>query len=159
MGTILRQGYSNKKIGISTFILVAIHDITQLYLNITYSQNSQNVLRNYHNSFIGNLMDIYINVYWLIIINILIAIIMNLFIYYYIDSVGKSFWSCSFKVCINSALLCSLTDKIIFKGSIDFLLLMDVYMVDIKDIYMIISVVLLLCEIILNDREVVVTTK
>lgn len=71
----------------------------------------------------------------LIIINIL-AIILFFELYRYYNHKGnKDFWSDMCFLFITSGALCSLIDKIFYGGSLDFIGISDLFIADIKDIY------------------------
>jgi signal peptidase II len=87
-----------------------------------------------------------------LIINI-IAIPLVVQIYrFYIKENTPSFWvNAAFVLCF-SGIVCSMIDKMFFGGSLDFLMLKDLFVADIKDFYITLSIGCLLVEILLNSK-------
>lgn len=87
-----------------------------------------------------------------LVINIL-AIPLFIQIYrFYIQENGPSFWAnIAFVLCISGA-ICSMLDKMFFGGSLDFLMLKPLFVADIKDFYITLSIGCLLSELFLNPK-------
>ncbi len=90
---------------------------------------------NTHGSWLNARFDFGVNFSFLIFINC-IALILIIEIYRYHKFKGnKSFWSDMCLVFILCGALCSLIDKVFYGGSLDFIGISDLFIADIKDIY------------------------
>ena len=93
----------------------------------------------------------------LIFINAL-ALILFLELYrYYIHKGNKDFWADLCFIFISAGALCSLIDKIFYGGSLDFIGISDLFIADIKDIYINIGILFFIMAIYkkgyLTDNE------
>lgn len=93
----------------------------------------------------------------LILINTL-ALILFLELYrYYIHKGNKDFWGDLCFVFISAGALCSLIDKVFYGGSLDFIGISDLFIADIKDIYINIGILFFVMALYksgyLNDSE------
>lgn len=71
---------------------------------------------------------------------------------FYIKENSASFWAdIAFVLCF-SGTVCSMIDKMFFGGSLDFLMLKGLFVADIKDFYLTLSIGCLLAEIFLNSK-------
>ena len=90
---------------------------------------------NTHGSWLNARFNAGVNFTFLIVIN-LISLLLILEVYRYYSSKGnKSFWSDMCLLFIFAGALCSLIDKVFYGGSLDFIGISDLFIADIKDIY------------------------
>jgi signal peptidase II len=154
--------FNSKKIILITFILIIIEQGTKLIIRNTLGIGSNyeiitnwlyfypllNTLGSWGASRFGLTLGIKV----FLIINI-IAIPLVVQIYrFYIKENTPSFWvNVTFVLCF-SGIVCSMIDKMFFGGSLDFLMLKDLFVADIKDFYITLSIGCLLVEILLNSK-------
>ncbi|GAB6168557.1 hypothetical protein JCM1393_10170 [Clostridium carnis] len=87
----------------------------------------------------------------LIIINT-IALVLFLELYrYYLHNGNKSFWGDMCFLFITSGALCSLIDKVFYGGSLDFIGISDLFIADIKDVYINLGILFFIMCIYKND--------
>lgn len=161
LGLNFKNGYSKKFILLFSVFLIVFHESLQVILDIAYKYGGTQSLinKNSYGSFVGDLLTIKISFLWLGALNIVLLIVLDAMVLKYIQVCGKSFWNSTFLVCINSGLICSFFDKVFFKGSYDFILILNGILIDIKDIYLFLACILLLCEMILNEKANILITK
>lgn len=156
------SGFSYKKAFLTVCILIFIEQGIKLIIRSTISMGTSlrligdwlyfypllNTLGSWGASRFG--LTLGINAF--LVINI-IAIPLLVQIYrFYINENGPSFWSnITFILCLSGA-VCSMIDKMFFGGSLDFLMLKPLFVADIKDFYLTLSIGCLITEIILNPR-------
>lgn len=87
-----------------------------------------------------------------LVINILIIPLIIQIYRFYIREKGHSYWANTTFVLCFSGVLCSMIDKMFFGGSLDFLMLNNLFVADIKDFYLTLSIGCLLAEMFLNPN-------
>lgn len=138
------QGFSRKKV-FSIFVILMIIDqgikiviksfFFHNYFEIIPNFLSFNPIINTEGSWLNARFGAGVSFQFLIILNIL-ALILFLEIYRYSIHKGKKdFWSDLCFLFISSGALCSLIDKIFYGGSLDFIGISDLFIADVKDIY------------------------
>lgn len=88
----------------------------------------------------------------LICVNIFMFIFSTVIYNVHIKKYGKSFWSDWFIIFTSAGLISSLIDKIFWGGSLDYINIANNIILDLKDIYMLFGIVLIICEVILNEK-------
>lgn len=161
LGINFKDGYNKRIIVLFSGFLIVFHGSIQVLFNIIYKYGGIEALinKNTYGSFIGSLLTLKISFIYLGILNIMLLILLDVLVFKYIQVCGKSFWNSTFLVCINSGLICSFFDKIFFRGSYDFILIFNGFLIDIKDIYLFLACILFLCEVILNENTNIIITK
>ena len=81
-----------------------------------------------------------INFPMLITLNIIAIFLFIEFYRYYTSKNNKSFWSDLCFISIIAGCLCSLIDKVFYGGSLDFIGISDLFIADLKDIYINIAI-------------------
>lgn len=138
------NGFSNKSI-INIFLLLMLIDqgikiiihffFFEKYIPIINNFLSFNPIINTDGSWLNARFGTNVSFTLLIAINF-IALIIFLEIYrYFSKKYNKSFWSDMCFLFIFSGALCSLIDKVFYGGSLDFIGIGDLFIADIKDIY------------------------
>lgn len=95
-------------------------------------------------------LDMGIKVY--IIFNI-IFFPVTIYVYkYYSRSYRKSFFLNSSFILIFAGIVCSLIDKVFWGGSLDYILIKDIFVADLKDIYITLGAGSLIIEMLLNNK-------
>lgn len=100
----------------------------------------------------NQIFNMNISILSLIVINLILIAISIWGYKIHVKAYGKSLWSDLFIVFICSGLICSLLDKVFWKGSIDFIHFSNLIIFDFKDVYLIMSIFLLIFEMILNEN-------
>lgn len=87
----------------------------------------------------------------LIFLNIIALILFVEFYRYYLSKNNKSFWADMSFLFITAGALCSLIDKIFYGGSLDFIGISDLFIADVKDIYINLGVLFFVMLIYKSD--------
>lgn len=155
-------GFSSKKILLIIFVLIIIEQGTKLIIRSTISMGTSyelihdwlyfypllNTLGSWGASRFG--INLGIDVF--LAINIIIIPLVVQIYRFYIKEKEPSFWAdTTFLLCF-SGIICSMIDKMFFGGSLDFLMLKDLFVADIKDFYLTLSIGCMLTELILNSK-------
>lgn len=153
--------FNSKKIVLIIFILIIIEQGTKLIIRSTPSivSNYELIVNwlyfypvlNTSGSWGASRFGLTFGIKVFLIINI-IAIPLVVQIYrFYVKENGPSFWgNITFVLCF-SGIVCSMIDKMFFGGSLDFLMLKGLFVADIKDFYITLSIGCLLIEIFLTS--------
>lgn len=154
-------GLKSNKIFLIILVLIIIEQGLKLLIRITGNMEaSYELIHNwlYFNPVLNTLgswgasrFGLTLGITAFLIINI-IAIPLVLQIYrFYIKENTPSFWvSNAFILCF-SGIICSMIDKMFFGGSLDFIMLKNLFVADIKDFYITLSIGCLLVELLLQN--------
>lgn len=164
LGNRFKNGVKNKQIYILAFIFLdqGIKLFLGYLINVKkYIINSSYIFlqKNEYGSFLGSILGKKSNIIYLIILNVVLIYLIICIYKIHINKYGKSFWSDMFFIFMDAGLICSLIDKVFFGGSLDYMNICNIILVDIKDIYFVLSMVLLLCEVILNEKVDILLNK
>lgn len=156
------SGFSYKRMLLTIFILIVIEQGTKLIIRSTVSIGTSfelitdwlyfypilNTLGSWGASRFGLTLGIKV----FLVINIIVIPLVVQIYRFYIKENGTSFWvNITFVLCF-SGIVCSLIDKMFLGGSLDFLMLKDLFIADIKDFYITLSIGCLISEIFLNSN-------
>lgn len=138
------KGFSSKVVIIIFVILMLIDQGTKIlirffffnkYIEIIKGFLSFDPIINTDGSWLNARFGLGIGFSALILLNIL-AVILFIEVYrYYLSKENKDFWADMSFLFITTGALCSLIDKIFYGGSLDFIGISDLFIADIKDIY------------------------
>lgn len=140
------NGYSGKNICIIFAILMIIDQGIKVLIKVFFFNNyfevikgflSFNPIINTDGSWLNARFGTTVNFPILISINILsLFLFVELYRYYlYKNKNNKSFWADMCFLFITTGALCSLIDKVFYGGSLDFIGISNLFIADIKDIY------------------------
>lgn len=138
------NGLSTKKVTIILFITLLIDQLIKLIIKLFFFSDTKVIIKNLlafnpiintDGSWLNARFNTGISFSFLIILNFF-ALILFLELYrYLIFKKHKSFWIDMCFIFIFSGALCSFIDKIFYGGSLDFIAIGDLFIADIKDIY------------------------
>lgn len=144
------HGFSNKIIFIIFFTLMIIDQGIKVIIKFFFFNSYTEIINNFisfnpiintDGSWLNARFGLGIGFVSLIILNIL-AVFLFIEIYrYYLFNGNKDFWADMSFLFILSGALCSLIDKIFYGGSLDFIGISDLFIADIKDIYINLGIV------------------
>ena len=144
LSKIYKDGFSKKVLYIIFLVLMLIDQGIKIviklfffddYFNIIKDFLSFNPIINSEGSWLNARFGLGVGFIPLIVINSF-AIILFIEVYrYYLSKGNKDFWADMSFLFITSGALCSLIDKIFYGGSLDFIGISDLFIADIKDIY------------------------
>lgn len=166
LGERYSKGFSGKKVFSIFAILMIIDQGIKIIIKFFFFDNyfeiipkflSFDPIINTEGSWLNARFGVGVGFPLLIIINAL-ALILFLELYrYYIHKGNKDFWADLCFIFIFSGALCSLIDKVFYGGSLDFIGISDLFIADIKDIYINIGILFFIMTIYkkgyLNDTE------
>lgn len=156
LGECYAKGFSGKNV-FSIFAILLLIDqgiklIIKLFFFDVYFEIIPNFLSfdpiiNTEGSWLNARFDVGVSFSFLIFINTL-ALILFLELYRYsIHKGNKDFWSDLCFVFISAGALCSLIDKVFYGGSLDFIGISNLFIADIKDIYINIGILFFIMSI------------
>ncbi|MGL5345907.1 MAG: signal peptidase II [Peptostreptococcaceae bacterium] len=138
------EGFSSKVV-INIFLILMIIDqgikiiikffFFDNYIEIIPQFLSFNPIINSDGSWLNARFGLGVGFPLLILVNAIALIIFVELYRYYIYKGNKTFWGDMCFLFITSGALCSLIDKIFYGGSLDFIGISDLFIADIKDIY------------------------
>lgn len=138
------NGFSRKTVLKFFFLLLLIDQGIKLIIKKFFFNNFHEIIKDFiyfdpiintKGSWLNARFNIGVGFIPLIIINT-IALFLFLEIYrYYLSKKPKNFWVDSAFIFITVGALCSLIDKIFYGGSLDFIGISNLFIADIKDIY------------------------
>lgn len=138
------NGFTSKVVFIIFLVLMLIDQGIKLIIKLFYFDNyfeiipkflSFNPIINTDGSWLNARFGLGVGFSSLIILNAL-AVILFIEVYrYYLSKGNKDFWSDMAFLFILSGALCSLIDKTFYGGSLDFIGISNLFIADIKDIY------------------------
>ncbi|MBU3109914.1 signal peptidase II [Clostridium gasigenes] len=144
LGERYSKGFSGKKVFSIFSILMLIDQGLKLVIKFFFFNNyfeiipkflSFNPIINTEGSWLNARFNFGVSFAFLILINV-VALILFLELYrYYIHNGNKNFWADLCFTFISAGALCSLIDKVFYGGSLDFIGISDLFIADIKDIY------------------------
>lgn len=144
ISTISPNGYNNKVLFIIFSITMLIDQGIKIIIKYNFFNNyfeiipkflSFNPIINTEGSWLNARFNFNVSFPLLIFVNI-VALLIFLEVYRYLIHNGhKSFWIDMAFIFITVGALCSLIDKIFYGGSLDFIGISDLFIADIKDIY------------------------
>lgn len=154
--------FTPKKTVIFIFILIAIEQIIKLIIRSSNGMGTSYELIHdwlYFHPVLNTLgswgaarfgLNLGIGVF--LVINIIIIPLVVQIYRFYIKENSPSYWAnITFVLCF-SGIICSMIDKMFFGGSLDFLMLKDLFVADIKDFYLTLSIGCMITEIFLNTK-------
>ena len=138
------KGFKGKSVIIIFIILMLIDQITKIiiksfffndYIEIIKGFLSFDPIINTEGSWLNARFGLGVGFSALIFLNI-IAVIIFIEVYrYYLSKGNKDFWTDMSFLFITAGALCSLIDKVFYGGSLDFIGISNLFIADIKDIY------------------------
>lgn len=138
------NGFKSKIIILIFMILMLIDQVTKFIIKSFFFNNYIEIIKgflsfdpiiNTDGSWLNARFNFNVSFSLLIIVNA-IAIILFIELYrYYLSKGNKDFWGDMAFLFISTGALCSLIDKIFYGGSLDFIGISDLFIADIKDIY------------------------
>ena len=157
-------GFNKKKLFIIFLILMLLDQGSKIIIKFFYFNNNITLIKNflYFNPII-NTDGSWLNArfgtgisFHLLIITNFIALFLFIEVYrYYISKNKKDFWCDMCFIFMFSGALCSLIDKVFYGGSLDFIGISNLFIADIKDLYINLGlfffIVLIYKEDFLND--------
>lgn len=159
LGKRYSNGFTSKNIFTIFSILMIIDQGIKLviksfffneYFEIIPSFLSFDPIINTQGSWLNARFNFGVNFSFLIIINIL-ALILFLELYrYYLYKGNKDFWADLCFLFILAGAFCSLIDKVFYGGSLDFIGISDLFIADIKDIYINLGILFFIMTIYKN---------
>ncbi|MDF2673423.1 MAG: peptidase [Clostridiales bacterium] len=158
----ITSGFNSKKIVLIIFILIIIEQVTKLIIRSAPNIGSSYELiadwlyfyptLNTSGSWGASRFGLTLGIKIFLLINIIfIPLVVQIF-RFHVKENGSSFWgNITFVLCF-SGIVCSMIDKMFFGGSLDFLMLNNLFVADIKDFYITLSIGCLLVEVFLNSK-------
>lgn len=153
------EGFTNKTLLLIFLTLMSIDQCIKIiiklfffdkYLEIIPKFLSFNPIINTKGSWLNARFDLGVGFPLLIIVNFL-ALFLFFELYRYYNHKGhKDFWSDMCFLFITSGALCSLIDKLFYGGSLDFIGISDLFIADIKDIYINLAILFLILTLYLR---------
>ncbi|MBS5940122.1 signal peptidase II [Clostridium sartagoforme] len=138
------KGFTNKTVIIIFLILMLIDQGIKIIIKFFFFNNYVEIIKgflsfdpiiNTDGSWLNARFGLGVGFSALIVLNI-IAVILVIEVYrYYLSKGNKSFWADMSFLFISTGALCSLIDKVFYGGSLDFIGISDLFIADIKDIY------------------------
>lgn len=120
------------------------------YLTLIPNMLSFSPIINTHGSWLNARFGTSVSFPILIILNI-IAIFIFVEVYrYYLHKGNKDFWSDMCFIFVTCGAICSLIDKVFYGGSLDFIGISDLFIADIKDLYINLGILFFLLTIFNN---------
>lgn len=144
-------------------VLVLFDQIIKLYIYFNHMEKNQDIINGFMSfhpifnrdySWVNSLFQFGIGLLAHIIL-VFIVLLIVLISYDYMRSrnyMTKTVWH-SFMFIISSA-ICSIIDKIFWKGSLDYIYLEGFFIFDLKDVYASVFSVLIILSLILNVRKI-----
>ena len=112
-------------------------------------------VQNTNLSYGGNFISILSNLWVMVLLNILVILLLISGYFFY--KTKRQYTSCSVKVIITCGVagtLCSLLDKVLWGGSLDFLQIPNIFTFDLKDSYLTVAEVIFVIIGILHNKEI-----
>lgn len=143
------SGFKKKTLLIIFIILMLLDQGSKLIINKFFFETKFDIIPeflsfhpiiNTKGSWLNVRFGLGINFSILIILNILAIFLFIEFYRYYISKNNKSFWSDLCFISIIAGCLCSLIDKLFYGGSLDFISISNLFIADLKDIYINIAI-------------------
>ncbi|MCR1953163.1 signal peptidase II [Clostridium sp. DSM 100503] len=154
------NGFSSKIVFVIFLILMLIDQGIKLIIKLFYFDNyfeiipkflSFDPIINTDGSWLNARFGLGVGFSALIILNAL-AVILFIEVYrYYLSKGNKEFWSDMAFLFILSGALCSLIDKIFYGGSLDFIGISNLFIADIKDMYINLGILFFIMLIYIKD--------
>ena len=139
-----KHGFSKKVIFIIFLILMIIDQGIKIIIKLFFFNKYVEIIKDFlsfdpiintDGSWLNARFGLGVGFITLIVLNIF-AVILFIEVYrYYLSKGNKDFWSDMSFLFITSGALCSLIDKVFYGGSLDFIGISDLFIADIKDIY------------------------
>ena len=136
------------KVFIGLFLMDSDFDIIGKILRFSPVQNT-------NLSYGGNFISILSNLWVMVLLNILVILLLISGYFFY--KTKRQYTSCSVKVIITCGVagtLCSLLDKVLWGGSLDFLQIPNIFTFDLKDSYLTVAEVIFVIIGILHNKEI-----
>ena len=142
-------GFKKKTLWIIFIALMVLDQGSKLIINNFFFENRFDIIPNFlsfhpiintKGSWLNVRFGAGINFPMLIALNIIAIFLFVEFYRYYTSKNNKSFWSDLCFISILAGCLCSLIDKVFYGGSLDFIGISDLFIADLKDIYINIAI-------------------
>ena len=139
-----KNGFSTKTVIIIFSILFLIDQGIKLLIKLFFFNNKFEVIKNFisfhpiintDGSWLNARFSLNVGFNFLIVVNAIAIFIFIESYKYYLSKEKKNFWVDMSFLFITCGALCSLIDKIFYGGSLDFIGISDLFIADIKDIY------------------------
>lgn len=154
-----KNGLNSKKLFLIFILLMLIDQGIKLIINQFFFNKNFDIIHNYlsfnpiintDGSWINARFNFGINFDFLIIVNFLALFIFIECYRYYLYTRHKDFFSDICFIFITSGALCSLIDKLFYGGSLDFIGISNLFIADIKDIYINLAIFFFVLTIYFN---------
>ena len=138
------NGFKNKTVFIIFLTLMAIDQGIKLIIKFFFFDKYFEIIKDFlyfqpiintHGSWLNARFGLGVGFSVLIFINILAVFLFIELYRYYISKGNKNFWADMTFLFITSGALCSLIDKVFYGGSLDFIGISNLFIADIKDLY------------------------
>ena len=154
------NGFKNKSIILSLLLFFIFDQGIKLVIKFFFFDNKITIIKDFlffnplintDGSWLNARFNTGINFYFLIFINF-ISLFLFVEIYrYLLSKKQKNFWIDSCFIFIFTGSLCSLIDKVFYGGSLDFIGVGNLFIADIKDIYLDFSIVFFIIALFIGD--------
>ncbi|MGG7145145.1 signal peptidase II [Clostridium nigeriense] len=154
-----KKGFSNKSTIFIFIVLMLIDQGCKIIINMFFFNDYIEIIKgflsfdpiiNTDGSWLNARFGLGVGFSSLILLNI-IAVILFIEVYrYYLSKGNKDFWSDMSFLFITSGALCSLIDKVFYGGSLDFIGISNLFIADIKDIYINLGILFFIMLIYIN---------
>ena len=143
------SGFKKKTLLIIFIVLILLDQGSKLIINNFFFETKFDIIPNFlsfhpiintKGSWLNVRFGTGINFPMLIALNIIAIFLFIEFYRYYISKGNKSFWSDLCFITIIAGCLCSLIDKVFYGGSLDFIGISNLFIADLKDIYINIAI-------------------
>jgi len=144
LSTKYMEGFSNKTIIIIFSLCTLIDQLIKIIIKLFYFNNNFTIVQdmlsfspiiNTEGSWLNARFNTSISFTFLIVINALALLLLYELFKYSLSKNYKSFWCDIAFIFLFAGALCSLIDKVFYGGSLDFIGICNLFVADIKDIY------------------------
>lgn len=144
--------------------LTLIDQIVKVVISISFMQYDFDIVPhllrfnpklNVNLSYVGNFIDAFSNLYFMIFLNILVIfVLLSGYMLYKAKGKQNALASNLIMTCGMAGSICSLIDKLFWGGSLDFLQIPGMFIFDLKDCYLTVAVVVFVIVSILHGKEI-----
>lgn len=153
----------NKKIWISILLLITIEQVIKIVINNNFLNRKVTILppvlyfqpmfnRDY--SWANSMLQLNVGKWiHIVLVAIMIIVIYLFYKYLYKQSLTNKIINCMF-IFIFSGAMCSMMDKVLWNGSLDYIFINGFFTFDLKDVYIDIFIGLLIVSLIFENKLV-----